>query len=98
MCRVMTSAPGTLATVRRHAAYAMAVPTPEHFLPLAYLAGLCEAAGETAQPFAEGGTMGSLTMTSYTLGLRAPGEKRGDGSDGSSMPDPARVPPEQTNI
>ena len=96
--RVMTTAPGTLATVRRHAAYAMAVPTPEHFLPLAYLAGLCEAAGDTAQPFAEGGTMGSLTMTSYTLGLRAPGQQPGDGSDGSSMPDPARVPPEQTNI
>ncbi|WP_227494054.1 4,5-DOPA dioxygenase extradiol [Ramlibacter pallidus] len=96
--RVMTTEPGALPTVQRHAAYAMAVPTPEHFLPLAYLAGLCQAAGQPAQPFAEGGTMGSLTMTSYTLGLDAPQERAGNGSDGSSMPDPARVPPEQTNI
>ncbi len=94
--RVMTTEPGTLPAVERHAAYAMAVPTPEHFLPLAYLAGLCRAAGEPAQPFAEGGTMGSLTMTSYTLGMPAPEPAPGDDADGSSMP--ARVPPQQTNI
>ncbi|HVE53857.1 MAG TPA: 4,5-DOPA dioxygenase extradiol [Ramlibacter sp.] len=96
--RIMTTEPATLPSVQRHAAYAMAVPTPEHFLPLAYLAGLCAAAGEPAQPFAEGGTMGSLTMTSYTLGLAAPADRAGHGGDGSSMPDPDRVPPEQTNI
>ena len=94
--RVMTTEPGTLATVQRHAAYALAVPTPEHFLPLAYLAGLCQAAGEPAQAFAEGGTLGALTMTSYTLGLRAPQPAAGGDADGSSMP--ARVPPQQTNI
>ena len=30
------------------------------------------AAGETAQPFAEGRTLGSLSMTSYLLGMQPP--------------------------
>ncbi len=67
---VMTTRPADLASVAAHPDYALAVPTREHFLPLAYLAGLCAAAGETASPFAEGGTMGSLTMTSYLLGAK----------------------------
>ena len=47
---------------------------------LAYLAGLCSAAGEAAQPFAEGRTLGSLSMTSYLLGMQPPvaGARPGD--------------------
>jgi 4,5-DOPA dioxygenase extradiol len=59
------------------------------------LCGLCAAAGQPAAPFAEGGTMGSLTMTSYALGCAVP-PARGEGS--ASMPPPGEVPPEQTNI
>jgi 4,5-DOPA dioxygenase extradiol len=71
------------------------VPTTEHFLPLAYLAGLCSAAGEAARPFAEGRTLGSLSMTSYLLGMQPPvAGARSD--DVQSMP--SGVPPEQTNI
>jgi 4,5-DOPA dioxygenase extradiol len=96
--RVMTSDPGALAAVERHPDYAMSVPTPEHFLPLAYLAGLCRAAGEPAVPFIEGGTMGGLTMTSYILG-GAPRTSVHEDADGAgSMPDPRQVPPEQTNM
>ena len=77
-----------------HADYPLAVPTNEHFLPLAYLAGLCTAAGETAQPFAEGCTLGSLSMTSYLLGMQPPvARKKGD--DAQSLP--VGVAPEQTN-
>lgn len=68
---VMTTRPADIPSVLEHPDYDLAVPTPEHFLPLAYLCGLCDAAGETATPFAEGGTMGSLTMTSYLLGGHA---------------------------
>lgn len=39
---------------------------------LAYPVGLCSAAGEAAQPFAEGRTLGSLSMTSYLLGMQPP--------------------------
>jgi 4,5-DOPA dioxygenase extradiol len=95
---VMTTRPGTIAKVEAHPDYALSVPTPEHFLPLAYLCGLCEAAGEPAQPFAEGCTMGSISMTSYLLGMAPPREGQPSADDGGSMPDPRRVPPDQTNI
>ena len=91
---VMTTTPGALADVERHPDHALAVPTAEHFLPLAYVAGLCSAAGETAQPFAEGRTLGSLSMTSYLVGMPMPAEDTsGDGTQSL----PRDVPPEQTN-
>ncbi|HEY0824798.1 MAG TPA: 4,5-DOPA dioxygenase extradiol [Ramlibacter sp.] len=96
--RVMTTDPSGLAAVERHPDYAASVPTPEHFLPLAYLAGLCRAAGEPAVPFVEGGVMGSLTMTSYVLGAAPRAGTRGDEEGADALPDPARVPPEQTNM
>jgi 4,5-DOPA dioxygenase extradiol len=68
---VMTSAPGDLGALVEHPDHPMAVPTPDHFLPLVYLAGLARASGEMADVLAEGCTMGSLSMTSYALGLGA---------------------------
>lgn len=94
---VMTTRPADIASVERQPDYSLAVPTQEHFLPLAYLCGLCAAAGETAKPFTEGGTMGSLTMTSYALGCVPPSMTDAPHS-GRSMPAPQQVPPEQTNI
>ena len=95
---VMTSDPASLASVAGHADFPLAVPTPEHFLPLAYLAGLCQAAAETASVFAEGATMGSLTMTSYVLGaLPARAADGAEARAGAPLPDPHRIPPEQTN-
>lgn len=91
---VMTSDPAELAAVENHPDYQLAVPTTEHFLPLAYLAGLCTAAGESAQPFAQGCTLGSLSMTSYLLGMQPP-PARARRDDTQSMP--SRVPPEQSN-
>ena len=91
---VMTSEPGGLQGVQRHPDYDLAVPTAEHFVPLAYLAGLCTAAGEAAQPFAEGYTLGSLSMTSYLLGMQPPATLS-SGDNEQTLP--TRVPPEQTN-
>lgn len=91
---VMTTRPAELAGVGAHPDCAPSVPTPEHFLPLAYLAGLCVAAGEPAQAFAEGRTMGSLSMTSYLLGMQPP-RAAIRGEDAQTLP--AQVPPEQTN-
>ena len=95
--RIMTSDPAALAGCERHPDYAASVPTPEHFLPLAYLAGVCSAAGELAQPFVEGGTMGSLTMTSYVVGASPRAAGNGETGRAGALPDPAVVPPEQTN-
>jgi 4,5-DOPA dioxygenase extradiol len=93
--RIMTARPQDLDSVKSHPDYSMSVPTPEHFLPLAYIAGLSVAAGESPVTFAEGGTMGSITMTSYLLGAAAP--RATGASAGALLPDPHQTPPEQTN-
>ncbi len=93
---IMTTRSADLSAVERHADFDAAVPTPEHFFPVAYLAGLCVAAGEAATPFAEGCTLGSLSMTSYLLGLPAPPARRGGASGGPSIA--TDTPPEQTNM
>lgn len=64
---LMTRRPGDLDELRRHASWDLAVPSPDHFLPLAYLAGLADAAATPARVLVEGSAYGSLSMTSYEL-------------------------------
>jgi 4,5-DOPA dioxygenase extradiol len=73
--------------------YANAVPTPDHFIPALYLAGLAAAAGEPAATLVEGCAMGSLSMTAYTVGLDVAAPVTGDAPP--LLPDD--VPPEDTN-
>lgn len=68
---MMMSAPADIAKLAEHPDYRRAVPTPEHFLPLLYLAGLAGAAGKSTQILTEGYAMGSLSMTAYGLDLPA---------------------------
>jgi 4,5-DOPA dioxygenase extradiol len=64
---IMTNDPADLGLTTAHSDYARAVPTPDHFLPLAYVAGLCAAAGTPARTLIDGYEMGSLSMTAYEL-------------------------------
>lgn len=99
---VMTSAPTALPTLSDHHAFAAAVPTPEHFIPLLYLAGLAEAAGEPAGVLVDGYAMGSLSMTSYVLGDIDIGpadvETRADRAGQGGAPVLPQVPAEETNL
>jgi len=90
----MTSSPGTLAEASRHRDFRLAVPTPDHFIPLLYLAGLADAAGRAADVLIDGYAYGSLSMTSYTLDFD---DTVDDRETGGAPPLPS-VPPDSTNL
>jgi 4,5-DOPA dioxygenase extradiol len=71
-----------------------AAPTPEHFLPLLYLAGLAADERVPARVLVDGYAYGSLSMTSYTLDA---GRTPADSGLGGSAPLAAGVPAESTN-
>jgi 4,5-DOPA dioxygenase extradiol len=89
----MTTAPAELPQLQTHRDFDLAVPTPDHFIPLLYLAGLAADSGETADVLVDGYAMGSLSMTSYTLGFH---EVDVDSRRGApAVPD---IPADETNI
>jgi 4,5-DOPA dioxygenase extradiol len=90
---VMTANPAAIGSLEGHPDYAISVPTPEHFLPLAYLAGLAHAAGRPAEVLVEGCSMGSISMTCYTLGANGP-SANALGAGAAPLPP---VPGEDTN-
>jgi 4,5-DOPA dioxygenase extradiol len=92
--RLMTESPGEMPSLVAHPDYRNAAPTPEHFLPVLYLAGLAAAENAAARVLVDGYAMGSLSMASYTLdAARAPV----DTGLGGSAPMAADVPAENTN-
>ena len=91
----MLSNPTSVATLDGHRDYRNAVPTPDHFIPLLYLAGLAESADDDVEVLVDGYTYGSLSMTAYTLGIDVPAADSGGAA--TALP-PAGVPPEDSNI
>lgn len=91
--RQMTEAPAFILTAVDHPDYHMAVPTPDHFIPLLYTAGLA-AEDRDAQALLRGYAMGSLSMTCYGVGMKNVTCEEADGA--AQLP--KDVPPDQTNI
>lgn len=79
--------------VADHPDYDLAVPTPDHFIPLLYLAGMAAASGERPEPLIRGYAMGSLSMTCYGLGTEVACREE---SGAATLP--AGVPADQSNI
>ncbi len=91
----MTSSPADVLALSSHPDFRNAVPTPDHFLPLVYLAGLAAADASTADVLVDGCGYGSLSMTSYTLGASTPPQASAHGA--AELPDSAVVPTDETN-
>jgi 4,5-DOPA dioxygenase extradiol len=68
---LMTRTPGAVADLQHHDHFRLAAPTPDHFIPLLYIAGLANAAAQSAEVLVDGYAMGSLSMTSFTLAATA---------------------------
>ncbi len=66
----LTHSPADVLALQAHHDYAAAVPTPDHFIPMLYFAGLAAAttdSGSAVDTMLTGYTFGSLSMTSYVL-------------------------------
>jgi 4,5-DOPA dioxygenase extradiol len=86
--------PAALPSLASHPDHGSAVPTPDHFIPALYLAGLAAATGRPLSTLVDGYAMGSLSMTSYTLGVDELPPVVGDEP---APPLPEDVPGESTN-
>ena len=88
----LADSPADILLVTEHPDYELAVPTPDHFIPLLYLAGMAAALGETPEPLIRGYAMGSLSMTCYGVDAAL---ECSEESGAAGLP--AHVPPDQTN-
>jgi 4,5-DOPA dioxygenase extradiol len=91
---VMTTAPDEVLRLTEHGDFDMAVPTPDHFIPLLHVAGVASATGERAGVLVDGYAFGSLSMTCYGVGIDIDPVTSGDAA-GVSRP---ASPPEESNI
>jgi len=64
----LEDAPGEVLKMVEHPDYELAVPTPDHFIPLVYMAGLAAEEEGRAEAIVQGYAMGSLSMTCYGAG------------------------------
>jgi 4,5-DOPA dioxygenase extradiol len=97
----MLTDPAAIARLDAHRDFASAVPTPDHFIPLLYLAGLAATVGDMAavpdgitRVLVDGCAYGSLSMTAYTLGLDVPAAA----GTGPAAQAPHGVPADGTNL
>lgn len=84
--------PAAILSITSHPDFAAAVPTPDHFVPLLYIAGLASAT-DPMHAVLRGYSLGSLSMTAYAVGRD--GIKQAAGAAAAALP--AGVPTDQTN-
>jgi 4,5-DOPA dioxygenase extradiol len=92
---VMTDAPAGATDLQGHPDYPLASPTPDHFIPLLYLAGLAGVAARPTDVLVDGYVYGSLSMTAYTLDLPSTTVDSGNAAGACGL---GSGPPDDSNI
>jgi 4,5-DOPA dioxygenase extradiol len=64
----LRTTPGDALRLLDHPDYALAAPTPDHFIPLLYIAGAASESSEQMEALVRGYSMGSLSMTCFGAG------------------------------
>jgi 4,5-DOPA dioxygenase extradiol len=95
---LVLSAPGDVGKLAQHRDASMAVPTPDHFLPLVYFAGLAAASGASPEVLVDGYAFGSLSMTSYTTGADVESLAHPEEEVEDFLPRMALPPADETNL
>ena len=95
--QILDDSPGDVLKLTEHADFPRAVPTPDHFIPVIYLAAIAASTGSTPDVLVDGYAYGSLSMTSLAVGATCdqPGD---EGAVAGALPDPHEVPPEEANV
>jgi len=93
---LMRANPADVLALVDHPDFDHAVPTPDHFIPLLYIAALAAATDEGTDVLIDGPAYGSISMTSHTLGADCPTITGQRGA--ARLPEPTVVLPDQTNI
>ena len=90
---LLAQSPGDVLKLLDHPDYDLAVPTPDHFIPLLYIAGLAVAAGKPLDELVRGYALGSLSMSCFGLDADVACE---DAQGAAGLPE--GIPADQTNI
>lgn len=93
---LMHERPGDILELVDHDDFDLAVPTPDHFIPLIYVAALAAAIDDTTDVLVEGSTFGSISMTSYSVGAGRP-ESTSETAAAHRSHVPT-APPDQANV
>ena len=93
---VLLERPADVASLAEHPDFRSACPTPDHFIPVIYLAALAAAGGRPLRELVGGYAYGSISMAAYGLDAECPSIT--NTSPSAAVPDPAVVPPENANI
>ena len=92
---MMLESPGDAAGLMHHAGFLQAAPTPEHFLPLLYIAGFAARVGSAPKVLVDGYAYGSLSMTSFAVDVPCP---ELDAALAGAPPLGSDAPPEDSNL
>ena len=63
----VSTSPGDIVALEGDAGYRLAAPTPDHFIPLLYVAALADKVGRPLEVLVEGMEYGSISMTAFAL-------------------------------